>query len=187
VTDTGFWAILVIAIGLSADCFAVATCSSIACKSLPNWQGFRLSLAFGFFQAAMTILGWLAGRTITNLISSYDHWVAFGLLVFVGGRMLWEARYEKEERKTDITQWRYLLLLSIATSLDALAVGLSFAFLKVNLLMAAVTIGITTLVISLAGFMAGKKLGEIIGKGAEIAGGIILIGIGVKILLQHLL
>lgn len=134
----------------------------------------------------MTLLGWWAGIRILDFISGYDHWLAFGLLVFVGGRMIWESLRGKEER-TDITRWRFLFILAVATSLDALAVGLSFAFLSVNLVMASTVIGITALVITFAGFLAGKKLGELVGKRAEIIGGLILIAIGLRILFEHLL
>jgi putative Mn2+ efflux pump MntP len=188
-SDVGFYAIFVIALGLSADCFAVALSSSIAKKSLPLWQGFRIAFSFGIFQTVMTLLGWLAGRSVINFISTYDHWIAFALLLFVGGRMIWESFREKEgkESNIDITRWLYLLILSIATSLDALAVGLSFAFLKVNLTLASATIGVTALVVTFAGFAAGKKLSALVGKRAEIIGGIILILIGLRILLGHLL
>jgi manganese efflux pump family protein len=188
VFETSFFSILIIALGLSADCFAVALSASITKKSLPFLQGFRVALSFGIFQAAMTIIGWLAGRTVIDLISSYDHWLAFGLLLFVGGRMIWESFHENDNKaRTDITQWHFLLLLSIATSLDALAVGLSFAFLEVNLILASVTIGVVALIITFFGFFAGKKLGALAGKRAEIIGGVILIAIGVRILLEHLL
>jgi manganese efflux pump family protein len=189
VSDTGFYSILIIAIGLSADCFAVALSSSISKKALPLWQGFRVALSFGLFQAFMTVVGWWAGSRVIEFISSYDHWLSFALLLFVGGRMIWESLHEKEgkESNIDITKWLFLLTLSIATSLDALAVGLSFAFLKVNLTLASVTIGGVAFIITLSGFFAGKKLGALIGKRAEIIGGIILIIIGLRILLEHLL
>ena len=137
----------------------------------------------------MIIIGWLAGRTVIDFISTYDHWLSFALLLFVGGRMIWESLHEKEgeEKKADITRWLLLLTLSLATSLDALAVGLSFAFLKVNLTLASATIGAVAFIITFGGFFAGKKLGALIGKRAEIIGGIILILIGVRILLEHLL
>jgi putative Mn2+ efflux pump MntP len=189
VSDTNFLSILIIALGLSADCFAVALSASCAKKSLTLWQGLRVALSFGLFQAAMTVIGWLAGRTVIDFISGYDHWLAFGLLFFVGGRMIWESLHDKEckEAKTDITGWLYLLTLSVATSLDALAVGLSFAFLEVNLTLASATIGVVACIITLLGFFAGKKLGALVGKRAEIIGGIILIGIGIRILIDHLL
>lgn len=187
-SDTGFLSILIIAIGLSADCFAVALSSSIAKKSLPLWQGFKIALSFGLFQAAMILIGWWAGSKVIRFISTYDHWLAFALLLFVGGRMIWESLHEKEgkETKTDITRWLFLLTLSVATSLDALAVGLSFAFLKVNLTLASTTIGVVCFIITFSGFFAGKKLGAVIGKRAEVIGGIILILIGLRILLEHL-
>jgi putative Mn2+ efflux pump MntP len=186
VSDTGFLSILIIAVGLSADCFAVSLSSSISRRSLPLWQGLRVALFFGFFQSAMTLFGWWAGSRILQYIENIDHWIAFGLLVFVGGKMIWESLHEKEQ-STDITKWRYLFILAIATSLDALAVGISFAFLQVNLAIASVTIGVVAFIISIGGFLGGKKLGELVGKRAEIIGGIILIIIGVRILLEHLL
>jgi len=186
VPELGFSYILVIALSLSADCFAVAITASICNKALTVWYGLRVALFFGVFQTAMTLLGWLAGDKIINYIAAYDHWVAFGLLALVGGRMLWESFHE-EDRKIDITRWWLLITLSIATSLDALAVGLSFAFLKVNLSIASISIGVVAFIITFAGFMGGKILGKIIGKGAEIIGGIILIIIGIRILLEHLL
>jgi manganese efflux pump family protein len=186
VSETGFLSILVIALGLSADCFAVALSSSISKRNLPLWQGLRVALFFGVFQAAMTLLGWWAGSRILQYIEHYDHWVAFGLLVFVGGKMIWESLHEKEQ-STDITKWRYLFILAVATSLDALAVGLSFAFLQVNLALASITIGAVAFIISIGGFLGGKKLGELVGKRAEIIGGVILIIIGLRILLEHLL
>ena len=148
----------------------------------------RAALSFGIFQAVMPVLGWLAGRLFVNFISSFDHWLAFGLLGFVGGKMVWESFHpEKEEKTIDITKGWLLLTLSVATSLDALAVGLSFAFLKVNILTASLTIGVTCFLVTIIGFLLGKKVGEIFGKRAELIGGIILIGIGLQILLTHLL
>jgi putative Mn2+ efflux pump MntP len=189
VAETGFLSILIIALGLSADCFAVAISASIVKRALPVWQGLRVSLFFGVFQSAMTLLGWLAGSRILNYIANYDHWIAFGLLAFVGGRMFWEAFHTNEanESRIDITKWWLLVTLSFATSLDALGVGLSFAFLHVHLTMASLIIGIAAFVITFIGFLAGKKLGDVIGHRAEIIGSIILIGIGLRILLEHLL
>jgi putative Mn2+ efflux pump MntP len=146
----------------------------------------RIAVFFGLFQAAMTLIGWWAGSYILEFIEGFDHWIAFGLLAFVGGRMIWESFHE-EEKKMDITRWRFLFILAIATSLDALAVGLSFAFLQVNLFMASVTIGVVALIITIIGFLAGKKLGELVGRRAELVGGAILIIIGIRILIEHLL
>ena len=137
----------------------------------------------------MTVLGWLAGSTVIDYISAFDHWLAFGLLGFIGGKMIWDSFHDSgdEEKKTaGITKWTVLLTLSIATSIDALAVGLSFAFLKVNLPMAATTIGITAFIITLLGLYLGRKVGRLFGERAELIGGIVLIGIGVRILIEHL-
>lgn len=184
----GFLSLLLIAVGLSADCFAVALCSSCSMKTLSRFQILRASLSFGTFQAVMPLLGWLAGRTLVDFIGNFASWLAFGLLGFVGGKMLWESLHpDKEQKTTDFTKGFMLLTLSLATSIDALAVGISFAFLKVNILTAGLIIGITCFVISIIGFMTGRKAGEIIGKRAERVGGLILIGIGVRILLVHLL
>jgi manganese efflux pump family protein len=189
VPENGFLSILIIAVSLSADCFAVAVSASIANKKLSAWLGLRIALFFGVFQAAMTLIGWWAGSYIFELISGFDHWIAFGLLAFVGGKMIWETFHEKdgEESKGDIMRLWYLATLAVATSLDALAVGLSFAFLQVNLAMASATIGIVAFIITLVGFYLGKKLGALIGKRAELIGGIILIIIGLRILFEHLL
>lgn len=131
-------------------------------------------------------LGWIAGRTVTGYISSYDHWIAFALLAFIGGRMIWESFHEKDESSRDITRWWTLLVLSVATSIDSLGVGLSYAFLNVKILMASIATGLTTFVITIAGHAIGKKVGPYVEKWADIIGGIILILIGVRILITHL-
>jgi putative Mn2+ efflux pump MntP len=181
--------LLVIAISLSADCFAVALSSSISRKSSSLLQLLRLSLLFGIFQSLMAFLGWLAGRTVVDFISAFDHWVAFGLLLFIGARMIWQSFRGGEEGGfgRNMAGWPVLITLSIATSIDALAVGLSFAFLQVNIAMAVITIGITALVITIIGSLLGKKVGALVGERAETIGGVILIIIGLRILLEHLL
>jgi len=188
VPENGFLSIVIIALSLSADCFAIAVSASISNKRLAAWHGLRIALFFGAFQSAMTLIGWWAGSYVFDLIADFDHWVAFGLLAFVGGRMIWETFHEKEgeESKGDITRWWYLITLAVATSLDALAVGLSFAFFQVNLTMASATIGAVAFIITLFGFFVGKKLGAIVGQRAELIGGIILIIIGLRILIDHL-
>jgi manganese efflux pump family protein len=184
-----FISLLLIALGLSADCFAVALSCSCVMKTLTRFQILRASLSFGLFQAIMPLLGWLAGRSFVKFIGSFDHWLAFALLAFVGGKMIWESfRSEKEEKENpDFTKGWPLLTLSIATSIDALAVGLSFAFLKVNILAASLTIGLACFLITIVGFLIGRKVGEFVGKRAELVGGLILIAIGLRILLTHLL
>lgn len=183
-----FISILIIALSLSADCFAIALSGSISLKTFSLRQAFRTALSFGFFQALMPLIGWLLGRTVVSLIAPYDHWVAFGLLEMVGGRMIWESLHEKEasEKKIDITRGLLLLTLSIATSIDALAVGLSFAFLDVDIALASSVIGAVAFTITLVGFLLGRKAGKIIGERAETIGGIILLLIGLRILLSHL-
>ena len=137
----------------------------------------------------MPVLGWLAGRTIVDYIADYDHWLAFGLLLFVGGRMLWESFRDKDgQRKdTDITRGLMLLILSVATSIDALAVGLTLAFMKTSIVIASSTIGGVSFLVTALAFLLGRKVGSLVGKRAEIIGGVVLIGIGVKILLEHML
>jgi putative Mn2+ efflux pump MntP len=180
--------LLLIALGLSADCFAVALGGGISRQSL-NWRArLRVAVSFGAFQALMPALGWLAGKTIVDLIAAYDHWVAFGLLAAVAGRMIFESfRPEHERRETDITRGLLLVTLSVATSIDALAVGLSFAFIDVNILAAGATIGVVAFLVTMIGFAVGRRAGRAVGKRAETLGGIILIAIAMRILLSHIL
>jgi putative Mn2+ efflux pump MntP len=184
-----FGSVLLIAIGLSADCFAVALGASTSTKSISRLQMLRVCLAFGAAQALMPVLGWLGGKTLVNLISDYDHWVAFGLLLVIGGRMIWESFHSKEDegRERDFSKGLPLLILALATSIDALAVGISFAFLSADIVVAVLTIGAVCFLITGVGFLAGRKAGQVLGERAETAGGIILIGIGLRILLTHLL
>ncbi|MFC1913321.1 manganese efflux pump MntP family protein [Chloroflexota bacterium] len=180
--------ILFIALGLSADCFAVALSGSISMRSVSLLQKLRTSLTFGFFQALMPILGWLAGRTVVNIIADYDHWIAFIVLVLIGIRMIWEStREKKDHNKIDITRGFILLTLAVATSIDALAVGLTFAFLRVRIVLASSLIGIVAFMVTMLSFVIGRKAGELIGKRAEAIGGVILIIIGLRILLTHIL
>ena len=184
-----FISIFLIAIGLSADCFAVALSSGISKKNHSWPPRLRVSFSFGLFQALMPVLGWLVGRTVVEFIADYDHWVAFALLAIVSGRMLWESfRPERsQDKEVDITKGILLITLSIATSIDALAVGLSFAFLKVNIAMASLTIGAVAFLVTTIGFVVGKRASKIIGKRAEALGGIILLAIAIRILLSHIL
>lgn len=188
-TNGGFLSVFLIALGLSADCFAVALSGSIS-NTNHSWRGLlRVSLAFGMFQALMPVLGWLAGRTMVEFIADYDHWAAFALLAIVSGRMLWQAFHPRrsQDKETDITQGVLLITLSIATSIDALAVGLSFAFLEVNIAMASLTIGTVAFLVTIAGFMLGKRASKAIGKRAEAIGGLILLAVAFRVLLSHIL
>jgi putative Mn2+ efflux pump MntP len=137
----------------------------------------------------MPVIGWLAGRTITDYIAEYDHWLAFVLLCLVGGKMLYESfRHSgKEERPADISRGWLLITMSIATSIDALAVGLSFAFLDISMALASPIIGFVAMGITIIGFLVGKRAGRLMGKKAETLGGLILIAIAFRILLSHIL
>ena len=185
----GFFSVLLIAIGLSVDCFAVALSGSISMRTVSSLQVLRASLAFGLFQALMPVLGWLAGQTVVELIADYDHWAAFVLLALVGSRMIWKSLHSENGRSenADITKGLLLLTLSLATSMDALAVGLSFAFLHTNIALASLTIGVIAFVATVIGFLLGRKVGNLVGKRAETVGGIVLIGIGLRILSEHIL
>jgi len=186
--ELDFLSVVFIGFGLSADCFAVALSGAIYMKSFSWTQALRTALTFGLFQTIMPVLGWLGGRTIVEVIETYDHWVAFGLLVLIGGRMIWEAfRKRKEERHADITKGLLLIVLAVATSIDALAVGLTFAFLRVDIVLASAVIGVIAFLVTILSFLIGRKAGSILGRRAEVIGGVILIIIGLRVLLGHLL
>ena len=183
-----FFLVIAVAFALAMDAFAVAVGVSLNLKEMSRRQAFRLALLFGFFQFMMPILGWLAGQGVFRSIRAFDHWVAFSLLLFIGGRMAFESfrASEKTEKKVaDPTKGVSLFILSLATSIDALAVGLSFAALHLAIFYPAVVIGIICFLITVIGTKIGPLLGQLIGKRAELAGGLILIGIGIKILVDH--
>ncbi len=178
-------------VGLSMDAFAVAICKGLGMRKVNYKQMLLIALFFGGFQALMPLLGWLLGRQFEQYITSVDHWIAFALLVLIGANMLREARKEDDTADTEAVYdaplpLGQLLLMAIATSIDALAVGISFAFLGVNIWLAIAVIGTTTFLISAAGVFIGNRFGNRYEKRATIAGGIILILLGVKILLEHL-
>ncbi len=182
------WEILLIALGLAMDCFAVAL--GIGTNGLKKTARMVLRLAFhfGLFQGGMAFIGWLAGRQIADLISRVDHWVAFSLLLWVGGKMVRGSFKKEDESKAgDPTRGGSLVMLSLATSIDALAVGLSLAFIDGSILVSSMIIGVTSFVLSVAGYLLGDRLGYRFGKRMELVGGLILIGIGIKVLLSHLL
>lgn len=181
--------ILLVAVSLSADCFAVALSSAIAMKRVLIDQILRMSLSFGFFQTGMQLAGWLAGKTVVNLISDYDHWIAFGILAFVGGRMVWESFHEEDKAKEgiDITRGLPLVALSVATSIDSMAVGLSYALIGFAIALPSVLAGVVSAVITMIGFRLGKKVSEVFGHRAELVGGLVLIGIGTRIFVEHLI
>ena len=185
----GFPVVLGIALGLAMDAFAVALGLGCSRRGLSRSQSFRLALHFGLFQFFMPLVGWAAGKGIESCIKAFDHWVALGLLAFVGGKMIVESfrsRAEDGRPSVDPSRGARLLLLSVATSIDALAVGLSLAVLESGILYPAAVIGVVAFLMTLAGAAAGPRLGRIVGRRAELAGGLILILIGLKILADHL-
>lgn len=187
----GFFEIFMIGVGLSMDAFAVAICKGLNMHRLDQMQTLVIALFFGGFQALMPFLGWLLGRQFEAYITSFDHWIAFALLTFIGGKMILDVIHKKEDAEVCQTgesrlDLKELFVLAIATSIDALAVGISFAFLQVRIVSAITLIGCTTFVLSAAGVYVGHKFGAKYEDKATLAGGIILILIGVKILLEHL-
>ncbi|GAB4164155.1 MAG: manganese efflux pump MntP family protein [Geothermobacteraceae bacterium] len=179
--------LLALAVALAMDAFAVALGTSLALPRLTGRHLFRLGWHFGLFQALMPIAGWLAGLTVHRWIVAIDHWIAFGLLLFIGGRMIREAIAGEEERSdADPTRGWSLVLLSVATSIDALAVGLTLAMLGVSIWFPALIIGLVAGGLTLCGMVLGRRIGAAWGPRVEIAGGVILIAIGLKILVEHL-
>ena len=183
----GFFEIFMIGVGLSMDAFAASVCKGLNMRRMNIKNMLVIGLFFGGFQALMPLIGWLLGTQFEKYITEFDHWIAFGLLLFIGGKMIWEAvrggEEDEDDGKFDIKE---LFLMAIATSIDALAVGITFAFLNTDIRSSITIIGCTTFVISAFGVFVGHKFGAKYKTKAEIAGGIILILIGVKILLEHL-
>ena len=180
--------IIIIAIGLAMDAFSVSVATGATYKKPRNRHAFMMAFAFGGFQAIMPIVGWLAGLTLREYIKDYDHWVAFILLAFIGGKMIYESfKIKHVQEQSETLSAAMLLLLALATSIDALAVGITFSFLLAgSLAIAVIIIGLTTFVLSYAGFYIGKTFGRFFETSIEAIGGIILIVIGIKILLEHL-
>ncbi len=180
--------VLFISIGLAMDAFAVSVANGFTIKKLHLKHALRIALSFGIFQAVMPLIGWLAGIGLKKYIVSVDHWIAFTLLTFIGVKMIYESfvieENIKQDKEENISSGN-LLLLSIATSIDALAVGLSLTFLNIAIILPALCIGIVTFILSLSGVYLGRKFGHLCENKIEIAGGVILILIGIKILYEH--
>lgn len=178
-----------IAIALAMDAFAVALATGLALPQMTGRHLFRFGFHFGLFQALMPIVGWAASISFKEQIEAFDHWIAFGLLFIVGSRMLWEAwRGDDGGRsETDPTRGASLVVLSIATSIDALAIGLSLAVLGVSIWTPALVIGLTAGALTVCGMLLGRLLGQAWGTRAQILGGLLLIGIGAKVLVEHTL
>ncbi len=179
--------ILSLAVGLSMDAAAVSLCAGASGFTSEARPAFRLALHFGIFQALMPLAGWLAGATVAPLISGLDHWVAFGLLAFVAARMIRSGIRGDESPDVDPTRGSNLILLALATSIDALAVGFSLALLDSPILLPSLIIGLVTFTLSFAAARLGGRLGAALGKRMEILGGLVLLAIGLRILVTHLL
>lgn len=181
--------IVFIALGLAADAFAVSVSSGAIIEKLRLRHALRIAFFFGAFQAIMPWIGWKIGRLASDLIRAMDHWLAFVILSFIGGKMIYESFLLKEEEEDAINPLSITVLLSlaIATSIDALAVGVTFSFLDLSIYEPVLIIGAITFILSLAGTYIGKFFGHIFENRIEMAGGIILIGIGCKILIEHTL
>ncbi|MGB7531770.1 MAG: manganese efflux pump MntP family protein [Halobacteriota archaeon] len=179
--------ITVIAFGLAMDAFAVSITSGITIKHLRINNALRIAIFFGLFQAFMPGIGWLAGFNLRDFISGIDHWIAFGLLSMIGCKMIFEStKMGSSEKEIDPLNIYVLLILAIATSIDAFAVGLSLSFLKISIVTPAIIIGIITFLLSFIGVFVGNRLGHFFENKIEVIGGLILIGIGIKILIEHL-
>lgn len=184
--------LLLMGVGLAMDAFAVSVCKGLAMREVNKKQCFVIALFFGGFQALMPFIGWLLGSQFADKISSIDHWIAFVLLSYIGGKMIFEAVKEKEnpveiEQMDPPLDIKELTILAIATSIDALAVGITFSFLNVNIAEAVTIIGVVTFIISAIGVFVGNIFGSKYKSKAEFAGGLILVLLGLKILLEHTL
>ncbi|MBQ8751997.1 MAG: manganese efflux pump [Clostridia bacterium] len=187
--------LVLMSVALAMDACAVAVSSGMLMQKDPIKQGLKMAGAFGLFQGLMPLLGYSVALTFAHKIQAVDHWVAFGLLAFVGGKTLWGAFHDKDEEPADPSSFKNLLLMAVATSIDALAVGASFTLMEqsgvlalpLGSVIACGVIAVITFGLSFAGTYVGRKMGDILGKKAEILGGVVLIAIGLKILLEDLL
>ena len=178
--------ILLVSIGVAMDAFAVSICKGLSMKAM-NWKkAIIIALYFGVFQALMPAIGYLLGATFQELVTKVDHWIAFALLTFIGVNMLKEAFAKDKDTHSESIEFKAMVILAIATSIDALAVGITFAFLKVNLILATIMIGIVTFLICVIGVKIGNKFGDKYERKSEAVGGFILILMGTKILLEHI-
>lgn len=187
----GFVELLLVGVGLSMDAFAVSVCKGLCMKRLNMRQALVIALFFGGFQALMPLIGWALGTQFEQFITPVDHWIAFGLLLIIGAKMLWDSFHGDDDEQLSCAvdgrlDLRELTMMAVATSIDALAVGITFAFLRVDIVASVVVIGVTTFALSLVGVAVGHRFGARYEKTATIAGGVVLILIGLKILLEHL-
>ena len=182
------FSIILIAIGLSMDAFAVSVCKGLKMRKIDYGKTLLIGLFFGGFQALMPVIGWLIGIKFQKHIESFDHWIAFLLLAFIGAKMIYESLKGDDDDTSDSLQLSELFILAIATSIDALAVGIAFAMLNngINIFFSVAVIGLITFILSVIGVAVGNKFGSVYKNKAELTGGIILILLGLKILLEHL-
>lgn len=188
----GFVEIFMIGVGLAADAFAVSVCRGLSMRKINYRHAFLIALTFGIFQALMPLVGWLLGQAFEGYISFLSPWIAFVLLAAIGGKMIWDTFHEEEDcpcckEKEEKLDLKNLFVMAIATSIDALAVGVSFGVNGTSILSAMLIIGVTTFVICLLGVLIGNRFGAKYNKKASIAGGIILIAMGIKILVEGIL
>lgn len=183
----GISTILLIGLSLSFDTFAVSVTTGIVATHIRFWQATKVAIIFAAFQGLMPLLGWLVGIQFVDYIKEYDHWIAFALLFIIGARMILVS-LKPEEKRTGINPFKPIVLIGMAlsTSIDALIVGITFAFIEVNIVSSVLIIGFVTYVAAMLGILFGKKAGQHFGKRIEIIGGLMLIAIGLKILLEHL-
>lgn len=181
-----FYEIVGIGVGLAMDAFAVSICKGLSMKKLSRKKAMVIALYFGIFQALMPVLGYFLGSAFSSFVHSVDHWIAFILLTIIGGKMIKDSTEDETKNRDDKIDVKTMLVLAVATSIDALAVGVTFAFFKVNLLLSISIIGVITFVLSFMGVIIGNKFGDKFQHKAELAGGIVLVIIGLKILLEHL-
>lgn len=181
------FSLLILAIALAMDSFAVSITVGLSIKQFHFSTVGKVCFLFAFFQGTMPVIGWWLGQTFADAISSYDHWVVFVLLLFIGGKMVLGAiKYQEAAPFINVYSNKTITTLAIATSIDALAVGISFSLLQVNIVLPAVVIGLVTFIFSFLGISIGWKLGSICRNKIELIGGLLLIGIGIKILIEHL-
>jgi len=178
--------ILLVAFALAMDSFSVSITNGLATRAFKVDDALRIGIFFGLFQAIMPVIGWFAGVHVLDLISCFDHWIAFGLLAFIGCRMIYGSVKMEAKRLLGSPTIGLLLALSLATSIDALAVGLSFSFLRIPIIVPAIVIGVIAFSLSFLGVYLGGKLGRFLGSKVEILGGVILVVIGIRILVEHL-
>lgn len=178
--------VVVIAVGLAMDAFAVAISSGAAVRPMQFKYALRIAVFFGLFQALMPLVGWLGGMELKKIISGVDHWIVFALLVLIGSRMIIVSIKPEQKKQNQKVRTPMLLMLSLATSMDALAVGLGFSFMQMEIIVPVVIIGVVTFILSFLGVWIGSCCGHLIGRRFEAIGGLILIAMGFKILIGHL-